>query len=72
MWILGDDYYSTLDAGFDAWLSALRSTGDQHLVSVQNMVNSTSRTRASTRAGPLAWGTAHAQYDWVYTYDVVV
>ena len=69
-WILGDDYYSTLDAGFDTWLSALRSTGDQHLVSVQNFGNSTSRTQIyPLPGGSLAWGTAHAQYDWVYTYN---
>jgi hypothetical protein len=68
MWILGDDYYGTLDGGFDAWLTALRATGDQHLVSVQNMINSTSKTNIQY-GDALPWGTAHAQYDWVYTYD---
>jgi hypothetical protein len=69
MWILGDDYYGTLDAGFNSWLWALRLTGDQHPVSVQNMVNSTSQTQIQS-GDPLAWGSAHAQFDWVYTYDV--
>ena len=69
MWILGDDYFGTLDAGFDAWLVALRATGDQHLVSVQNFTNSTSKTDIQS-GDPIPWGTAHAQFDWVYTYDV--
>ena len=69
LWIVGDDYFGNLDTQLTAMLAAMRAAGDNHLVSIQNYQETTSRTDlfdGSTRT----WGTTNAQFSWVYTYNV--
>jgi hypothetical protein len=70
MWIVGDDYFGDQDAELGAWLTSLRATGDTHLASIQLYQEGTSRQDLSSLTkDPLAW-CVHAQYEWVYTYNV--
>jgi hypothetical protein len=70
LWIVGDDYFGGIDSNLSAWLTALRATGDTHLVSIQNYQEATSRQDIfSLTKDPNAFD-VHAQYEWGYTYNV--
>jgi hypothetical protein len=71
MWMVGDDYYGTVDPGLNALRKALRAGGAHQPMSIQNFQESTSR-RDLYRRDPTAtpWGRKHAQFNWVYTYNV--
>lgn len=70
LWIVGDDYFGDVDTNLSTWLTALRATGDTHLVSIQLYQEATSRQDISTLAkDPLAFS-VHAQYEWGYSYNV--
>lgn len=70
VWLFGNDYDTSLgyDSTYTNILSALRSGGDTHLVTIENRTEGDSRF--SDQAGTsYAWGTSHAQINFVYTYD---
>lgn len=70
LWIIGDDYFGTVDTGLEAFYAALRATGDNHLFSCQLYQEGTSRQDLSTLAKDPIASSVHAQYEWVYTYNV--
>jgi hypothetical protein len=70
LWICGDDYFGEVDTAMSACLTNMRATGDNHLVSIQVYQEATSRQDLSTLTkDPLPFS-VHAQYEWVYTYNV--
>lgn len=70
LWITGDDYFGEVDTGLGFFLTALRATGDTHLISIQLYQEGTSRQDLNTLTkDPLAF-CVHAQFEWVYTYNV--
>lgn len=70
LWIVGDDYFGNHDTGLVAWRTALRATGDTHLISIQNYQEATSRQDISTMAKDPVGFDVHAEYDWGYSYNV--
>jgi hypothetical protein len=71
VWALGGDFWGELsnhDAKMDQWFANLRATGDTHLVSIENKPEMSSRFDATDTVQ--LFGTAHAQYNSVYTYNV--
>lgn len=70
MWIFGDDYFGSYDTGFNACLTAIRATGDAHLVSIQNYQETTSRQDIDSMGKDPVGFDVHAQYDWGYSYNV--
>jgi hypothetical protein len=70
LWIVGDDYFGGKDTELGSWLTALRATGDTHLVSIQNYQETTSRQDIfSLTKDPLTWD-VHAQWEHGYSYNV--
>jgi Protein of unknown function (DUF4038)/Putative collagen-binding domain of a collagenase len=70
LWIVGDDYFGDMDTGLNAMLTAMRSAGDTHPMSIQNYQETTSRQDIyDGTKDPLTFD-VHAQYHWVYTYNV--
>lgn len=70
LWIVGDDYFGEIDTQLSAWLTSLRATGDNHLVSIQLYQEGTSRQDLfDLTKDPLAF-CVHAQYEWCYSYNV--
>ena len=67
VWLMGNDYYGDQDSLYAAFLTALRTGGDNHLVTIENLTETDSfyYDYAGT-AQP--WGTSHAQFNWVYSY----
>ena len=71
VWSIGGDFHGQItswDAELNQWLTSLRATGDTHLVSIENKPEMTSRFDATDDV--LTWGTANAEYNSVYTYNV--
>ena len=68
LWAVGDDYFGNVDTGLTAMLTALRTGGDTHPITIQQYQEATSRYDLYS-GGSIAWGLAHAQYQWVYTYN---
>ena len=71
VWSIGGDFHGQItswDAELNPWLTSLRATGDTHLVSIENKPEMTSRFDATDDV--LTWGTANAEYNSVYTYNV--
>lgn len=71
IWVVADDYFGSADTKISSFLTGLRGAGDTHPVTIENMAESTSRKTLDTSPGTLAWGTANAQYNWVYSYNVI-
>jgi Protein of unknown function (DUF4038)/Putative collagen-binding domain of a collagenase len=67
VWVFEDDYYSTFDSLLTALLNGLRDNGDTHAVSIENISECTSRWNF-TDGTPIAWGAAHADWNFVYSY----
>src|SRR6185437_13599983 len=68
-WLVGDDYFGTIDTQLAAFLTSLRAAGDTHLFSVQNYQEATSRLDIFTLAkDPLAIDVT-AQFEWGYSYN---
>lgn len=70
LWIFGDDYFGDLDSNLSACLTALRATGDTHLVSMQNFQEATSRQDIYTLTKDPNPFNVHSQYEWGYSYNV--
>jgi hypothetical protein len=70
VWMVADDYFGAADASIAAFLTGLRGAGDTHPIAIENMPESTSRNTLDTSPSVAAWGTAHAQFNFVYTYNV--
>ncbi|WP_459986897.1 apiosidase-like domain-containing protein, partial [Nocardioides sp. AN3] len=74
MWIVGDDYFGTIDANLTAFLEALRAAGGHQPMSYQAYQEASSRKDIYNGSTNL-WGNTHADYNWGYsynaTYDVV-
>lgn len=71
IWIAGDGTFGAYTAGLAYWLTALRATGDTHIVTYQNGDETSSRVGfGSDNAGadPETFD-IYAQMDWVYTYN---
>ena len=68
VWVFEDDYFSSFDTLLTALLNALRAGGDTHAVAIENMSETTSRQDLGNSSS-LAWGTAHAQWNFVYSYN---
>jgi len=69
VWVLADDYFGGDDALLDAFLSGVRAAGDAHVVSVENLPESGSRNTFDVPPTVLPWGTANAQFNFVYSYN---
>jgi len=67
LWEFGDDYGDGFDTFFDNALTAIRATGDTHLISVENLTPCTARFDIENSAS-FAWGTTNAQFQWCYGY----
>lgn len=71
MWSIEDDYFGgATDSKLNSFLTGLRAAGDTHPITIENFPESTSRNDISS-AGPAAlpWGTSHAQFNFVYSYN---
>ena len=71
VWNLADDYFGDNDSLITAFLTGLRGAGDTHAVSIENMPESTSRLTVDGSSTHLAWGFSNAQYNFVYSYNVI-
>jgi hypothetical protein len=69
IWNLADDYFGDNDALVTAFLAGLRGAGDTHAVSIENFPETTSRQALDTGTAA-AWGAAHGQYNFCYSYNV--
>lgn len=70
VWMVADDYFGgSDDALLDGFLTGLRSSGDAHVISIENMPESTSRNTLDASPSVAAWGTANAQFDFTYSYN---
>jgi hypothetical protein len=69
MWMVGDDYWGAQDSGLDALLTALRAAGATQPISIQNYTESSSRKDIYS-GGTFSWGTANAQFNFGYSYNV--
>lgn len=74
IWEVGDDYGGSwvgglnfYDTQFAAFLTGLRGAGANQLISVENMSEGSSRY-SSSPGTTYAWGVAHAQFNWCYSY----
>jgi len=68
IWIVGEDYFGTYDSRLTALLTGIRSSGDTHMVSIENYDESTSRFDIYNN-NVMAWGTTYAQYNTCYSYN---
>jgi hypothetical protein len=71
VWTLADDYFGDNDAVITAFLTGVRGAGDTHPVSIENFSETTSRKQLPGAGAALPWGAANAQYNFVYSYDVI-
>ena len=70
VWNLADDWFGGADdALITAFLSGVRGAGDTHAVSIENMPESDARFTFDATPSVLAWGTAHAQFNFCYSYN---
>lgn len=69
VWTIGGDYFGTWDDQLALVLSAIRAAGDTHVIAAENNAETTSRFAPATGAVE-GWGTAHAQWNFCYTYNV--
>ena len=70
IWMVADDYFGGADdALLNSFLTGLRAAGDAHLISIENMPESTSRNTLDASPSPTAWGTANAAFNWTYSYN---
>ncbi len=69
IWMMGGDYFDTLNTQLTALVNGIQGAGDTHLVSVQNFAESTSRKTLDTNA-TLNTGTDNADFNFVYSYNV--
>lgn len=69
VWTIGGDYFDDHDTQLTNVLTALRAAGDTHLIAAENYSESTSRFDLSSNS-VRQWGTDHAQFNFVYTYNV--
>jgi hypothetical protein len=74
-WIVGDDYFGTVDSGLAALKAALRAGGANQPISIQNYQESSSRRDIYSGGPPASSFGAGVDYNWGYsynaTYDVV-
>ena len=68
-WLVADDYFSDNDSLISAFLTGLRSAGDQHVITIENYPETTSRRDDSTST-TLAWGASNGQFNFAYSYNV--
>lgn len=69
VWHLADDYFGENDSLITAFMSGVRGAGDTHLVSIENMPESTSRQTLDSTPVTCTWGAANAQYNFTYSYN---
>jgi hypothetical protein len=70
LWIVGDDYFGEFDTQLALWRTALRATGDTHLISIQLYQEATSRQDIfDLTKDPLAF-CVHAEWEHGYSYNV--
>jgi hypothetical protein len=70
VWMVADDYFGSSDTQISAFLTGVRGAGDTHVIAIENMAESSSRRDLFSGAA-LPWGTANAQFNFVYTYAPV-
>lgn len=68
VWFVGGDYFGNADTNLANTLAAIRATGDTHIIAVENYSETTSRFDLFDNSVQ-AWGTSHAQFNIVYTYN---
>lgn len=71
VWNLADDYFGDNDSLIAAFLTGLRGAGDTHAVSIENFPETMSRFTVDGAATHTAWGFTNAQYNFVYSYNVI-
>jgi hypothetical protein len=69
VWVLADDYFSDNDGLLTAFMAGVRSAGDTHAVSVENLPESGSRNTFDVPPTVLPWGTGNAQFNFAYSYN---
>jgi hypothetical protein len=69
VWMPGEDYFGNEDTQIALVLTALRAAGDAHLIAVENYAETTSR-KDIFNSTTLVFGSGHAQFNWVYSYNV--
>jgi Meckel syndrome type 1 protein len=69
VWVIEDDYFGFNDSSLDAFLTGLRGAGDTHVLTIENMAESTSRKTLDSSPATTAWGNAHGQFNFVYSYN---
>ena len=70
VWGIGGDYFGSDDTRVTAVLDGIRSTGDTHLIAIQYYPETTSRQDLQSGAAQ-PWGVTNAQYNFVYSYNVL-
>ena len=71
VWNLADDYFGDNDSLITAFLTGLTGAGDTHAVSIENFPETTSRLTVDGVGTHTAWGFSNAQYNFVYSYNVI-
>lgn len=70
VWMVADDYFGGSDDNLlNSFLTGLRAAGDAHVISIENMPESTARNTLDATPSPLAWGTSNAQFHFTYSYN---
>ena len=70
VWGIGGDYFGSDDTRVTAVLNGIRSTGDTHLIAIQYYPETTSRQDLQSGSAQ-PWGVTNAQYNFVYSYNVL-
>lgn len=71
IWTLADDYFGGDDDVITSFLTGLRNAGDTHVVTIENNPETTSRLSLDGNNTHQVWGFTHAQYNFVYSYQVI-
>ena len=71
IWHLADDYFGENDSLITAFMTGVRGAGDTHLVSIENNPETTSRLSVDGNNTHQVWGFSNAQYNFVYSYNVI-
>lgn len=69
VWAIGADYYDSHNTEISAMFTAITGQGDNHLFSVENYQETTSRKDIETGA-TLNTGTNNADFNFVYAYNI--
>jgi hypothetical protein len=69
VWMVEDDYFGNVDSKLDAFLTGLRGADTAHVISIENMPESTSRKTLDAAPSTTAWGNTNGAFNFTYSYN---